>query len=97
MREPTQQEGNQLLTESEKGGFLDKTGEIQMDEWLITVLISVRDMAVKLDMPCLAEEMEVAILVAANEAESRLKKDRTASSTKLGAGFDLDDQLKPVH
>ena len=57
-----------------------------MDEWLITVLISVRDMAEKLDMPCLAEEMEVAILVAANEAEGRLKKDRTAFSTKQDAG-----------
>ena len=39
-----------------------------MSEWFIAVLVSVRDMAEKCEMGALAEELDIAILVAANEA-----------------------------
>lgn len=42
-----------------------------MNDWFVTVLVSVRDMAAKNGMIALAEEMDVAILVAANEAHER--------------------------
>ncbi|MEM7190071.1 MAG: hypothetical protein AAF439_10715 [Pseudomonadota bacterium] len=42
-----------------------------MHDWFVTVLVSVRDMAAKSGMAALAEEMDVAILVAANEAHDR--------------------------
>ena len=42
-----------------------------MHDWFVTVLISVRDMAAKSGMVALAEEMDVAILVAANEGHDR--------------------------
>lgn len=38
-----------------------------MHDWFVTVLVSIRDMAAKNGMVALAEEMDVAILVAANE------------------------------
>ncbi len=38
-----------------------------MHDWFVTVLVSVRDMAAKNGMLALADEMDVAILVAANE------------------------------
>jgi len=42
-----------------------------MNDWFVTVLVSVRDMAAKNGMDALAEEMDVAILVAANEGHKR--------------------------
>ena len=42
-----------------------------MNDWFVTVLVSVRDMAAKNGMVALAEEMDVAILVAANESHDR--------------------------
>mgnify|MGYP006909120316 CR=1 FL=1 len=42
-----------------------------MDDWFVTVLISVRDMAAKNGMVALAEEMDIAILVASNESHER--------------------------
>jgi len=42
-----------------------------MHDWFVTVLVSVRDMAAKNGMVALAEEMDVAILVAANEGQKR--------------------------
>ena len=42
-----------------------------MNDWFVTVLVSVRDMAAKSGMVALAEEMDVAILVAANESHER--------------------------
>ena len=42
-----------------------------MNDWFVTVLVSVRDMAAKNGMIALAEEMDVAILVAANESHER--------------------------
>ncbi len=42
-----------------------------MHDWFVTVLISVRDMAAKSGMKALAEEMDIAILVAANEGHER--------------------------
>ncbi len=42
-----------------------------MNDWFVTVLVSVRDMAAKTGMIALAEEMDVAILVAANESHDR--------------------------
>lgn len=42
-----------------------------MHDWFVTVLVSVRDMAAKNGMVALAEEMDVAILVAANEGHKR--------------------------
>lgn len=42
-----------------------------MHDWFVTVLVSVRDMAAKSGMVALAEEMDVAILVAANEGHNR--------------------------
>ena len=42
-----------------------------MNDWFVTVLVSVRDMAAKNGMIALAEEMDVAILVAANESHDR--------------------------
>lgn len=42
-----------------------------MNDWFVTVLVSVRDMAAKSGMIALAEEMDVAILVAANESHER--------------------------
>lgn len=42
-----------------------------MHDWFVTVLISVRDMAAKSGMVALAEEMDIAILVAANEGHER--------------------------
>ena len=42
-----------------------------MNDWFVTVLVSVRDMAAKQGMVALAEEMDVAILVAANESHER--------------------------
>ena len=42
-----------------------------MNDWFVTVLVSVRDMAAKIGMVALAEEMDVAILVAANESHER--------------------------
>ena len=42
-----------------------------MNDWFVTVLVSVRDMAAKNGMVALAEEMDVAILVAANESHER--------------------------
>ncbi|MEM7742871.1 MAG: hypothetical protein AAF409_04090 [Pseudomonadota bacterium] len=38
-----------------------------MHDWFVTVLVSIRDMAAKSGMVALAEEMDIAILVAANE------------------------------
>ena len=38
-----------------------------MDDWFVNVLVTVRDMAAKNGMVALAEEMDVAILVASNE------------------------------
>ena len=40
-----------------------------MQSWFVTVLIAIRDLAVKSEMPALAEEMDIAILVAVNELE----------------------------
>jgi hypothetical protein len=42
-----------------------------MDDWFVNVLVSVRDMAAKNGMVALAEEMDVAILVASNECHER--------------------------
>lgn len=42
-----------------------------MHDWFVTVLVSVRDMAAKSGMTALAEEMDIAILVAANEAHEK--------------------------
>ncbi len=42
-----------------------------MHDWFVTVLVSVRDMAAKRGMAALAEEMDVAILIAANECHDR--------------------------
>ena len=42
-----------------------------MDDWFVNVLISVRDMAAKNGMIALAEEMDIAILVASNESHER--------------------------
>ena len=42
-----------------------------MHDWFVTVLVSVRDMAAKSGMVALAEEMDIAILVAANEGHER--------------------------
>ena len=42
-----------------------------MYDWFVTVLVSVRDMAAKNGMPALAEEMDTAILIAANECLDR--------------------------
>ena len=42
-----------------------------MHDWFVTVLVSVRDMAARSGMVALAEEMDVAILVAANEGHDR--------------------------
>ena len=42
-----------------------------MHDWFVTVLVSVRDMAAKSGMVALAEEMDIAILVAANERHER--------------------------
>ena len=42
-----------------------------MYDWYVTVLVSVRDMAAKNGMPALAEEMDTAILIAANECLDR--------------------------
>ncbi|MFK7942842.1 MAG: hypothetical protein AB8B85_08030 [Paracoccaceae bacterium] len=42
-----------------------------MHDWFVTVLVSVRDMAAKSGMAALAEEMDIAILVAANEAHEK--------------------------
>lgn len=42
-----------------------------MDDWFVNVLISVRDMAAKNGMVALAEEMDIAILVASNESHER--------------------------
>ena len=42
-----------------------------MHDWFVTVLISVRDMAAKSGMTALAEEMDIAILVAANEGHEK--------------------------
>lgn len=42
-----------------------------MHDWFVTVLVSVRDMAARSGMVALAEEMDVAILVAANECHER--------------------------
>ena len=42
-----------------------------MDDWFVNVLISVRDMAAKNGMVALAEEMDVAILVASKECHER--------------------------
>ncbi|MEM9060496.1 MAG: hypothetical protein AAGD13_08520 [Pseudomonadota bacterium] len=42
-----------------------------MNDWFVTVLVSVRDMAAQSGMVALAEEMDVAILVAANESHER--------------------------
>ncbi len=39
-----------------------------MDDWFVNVLISVREMAAKNGMVALAEEMDIAILVASNES-----------------------------
>lgn len=42
-----------------------------MDDWFVNVLISVRDVAEKNGMVALAEEMDIAILVASNESHER--------------------------
>jgi hypothetical protein len=42
-----------------------------MHDWFVTVLVSVRDMAARNGMVALAEEMDIAILVAANEVHER--------------------------
>ena len=42
-----------------------------MDDWFVNVLITVRDMAAKNGMTALAEEMDIAILVASNESHER--------------------------
>ena len=46
-----------------------------MHDWFVTVLISVRDMAAKSGMTALAEEMDIAILVAANESHGKEQED----------------------
>ncbi|MEM0990951.1 MAG: hypothetical protein AAGK00_18945 [Pseudomonadota bacterium] len=46
-----------------------------MHDWFVTVLVSIRDMAAKSGMVALAEEMDIAILVAANEGHEREMSD----------------------
>lgn len=59
-----------------------------MHDWFVTVLVSVRDMAAKSGMVALAEEMDIAILVAANEAHER-------EMTDLGK-VDVNSPERPV-
>ena len=42
-----------------------------MHDWFVAVLVSIREMAAKSGMVALAEEMDVAILVAAEESHGR--------------------------
>lgn len=42
-----------------------------MHDWFVSVLISVREMAAESGLVALAEEMDVAILVAANESHAQ--------------------------
>ncbi len=53
-----------------------------MHDWFVTVLVSVRDMAARNGMVALAEEMDIAILVAANEVHER----ETADLGKVNVG-----------
>jgi hypothetical protein len=46
-----------------------------MHDWFVAVLVSIRDMAAKSGMVALAEEMDVAILVAAEESHGRELRD----------------------
>jgi hypothetical protein len=46
-----------------------------MHDWFVAVLVSVREMAAKSGMVALAEEMDVAILVAAEESHGRELRD----------------------
>ena len=54
-----------------------------MNEWFITVLISVRDMSLKSGMPALAEELDVAILVAANEVSALAENSAPSSNENM--------------
>ena len=53
-----------------------------MHDWFVTVLVSVRDMAAKSGMVALAEEMDIAILVAANEGHEREMADLGKADVK---------------
>jgi hypothetical protein len=46
-----------------------------MHDWFVAVLVSIREMAAKSGMVALAEEMDVAILVAAEESHGRELRD----------------------
>jgi hypothetical protein len=49
--------------------------ECPMQDWFVAVLVSIREMAAKSGMVALAEEMDVAILVAAEESHGRELRD----------------------
>lgn len=67
-----------------------------MYDWFVTVLVSVRDVAAKNGMPSLAEEMDAAILIAANDCLDREMADlgtvdvrasaKSAGTTERDAG-----------
>lgn len=65
-----------------------------MHDWFVTVLVSVRDMAAKNGMDALAEEMDVAILVAANEGHKREVAD--LGSVDVGASERDTGEIGPV-
>jgi hypothetical protein len=46
-----------------------------MHDWFVQVLVSIREMAAKSGMVALAEEMDVAILIAAEESHGRELRD----------------------
>ena len=46
-----------------------------MHDWFVAVLVSIREMAAKSGMVALAEEMDVAILIAAEESHGRELRD----------------------
>lgn len=75
-----------------------------MHDWFVTVLVSVRDMAAKSGMVALAEEMDVAILVAANECLEREQEDlgtinvgQTEQDPGETAGVAAIGQLRRYH
>lgn len=65
-----------------------------MHDWFVTVLVSVRDMAAKNGMDALAEEMDVAILVAANEGHKREVAD--LGSVDVGAAERDTGETRPI-
>lgn len=65
-----------------------------MDDWFVTVLVSVRDMAKKSGMIALAEEMDAAILIAAMGEQGRERG--LGLNDVRPAEYDLGEACEPA-